>query len=399
VNNYSVSDFDLRDPPPGFVDDPFPWYEALRSDAPIRRLPDASVLVTGYEACAEIYRSDAFLSDKGRLFQPKFGESALYEHHTTSLVFNDPPYHSRVRPVLVEALKPRTIQSTVEMLTSRVIELLAELREQGEFDLLEAYASRIPVEVICNLLTVPREDRDDLRRWSLAILGALEPVVPADELVIGNNAVEEFLQYLRELVSDRREHPVARPNVLSALLAQSDEGELSEVELLHNCIFLLNAGHETTTNLIGNGIHLLLTHGDQRRQLLAEPSRIKTAVEEVLRYQSPNQLGNREVGRRISLQGYEFNPGDQVTLCIGAANRDPERFVEPQRFRIDRAPNPHLAFAAGVHACAGMALARIEGKVALTAFFAEFPAAELLAAPKYRNRLRFRGLETLSVRL
>ena len=132
VNNHSVSNFDLRDPPPGFVDDPFPWYEALRSDAPIRRLPDASVLVTGYEACAEIYRSDAFLSDKRSLFQPKFGESPLYEHHTTSLVFNDPPYHSRVRPVLVEALKPRTIQSTVEMLTSRVTELLTELREQGE---------------------------------------------------------------------------------------------------------------------------------------------------------------------------------------------------------------------------------------------------------------------------
>jgi hypothetical protein len=285
------------------------------------------------------------------------------------------------------------------MLTSRVTELLAELREQSEVDLLEAYASRIPIVVICNLLTVPREDRDDLRRWSLAILGALEPTVSEDELTIGNHAVEEFLQYLRELVGDRREHPVARPNVLSALLAQSDEGELSEVELLHNCIFLLNAGHETTTNLIGNGIHLLLTHADQRQRLLAEPSRIKTAVEEVLRYQSPNQLGNREVGRRISLQGYEFSPGDQVTLCIGAANRDPERFVDPQRFRIDRAPNPHLAFAAGVHACAGMALARIEGKIALTAFFTEFPSAELLAAPKYRNRLRFRGLETLPVHL
>jgi cytochrome P450 len=314
-------------------------------------------------------------------------------------VFNDPPYHSRVRRTLVEALKPRSIQSTVDMLTARIPELLAELHELGEVDLVEAYASRIPVEVICNLLTVPSADRADLRRWSLAILGALEPAITRAEQDDGNGAVVEFLQYLRELVSHRRRHPVGGGNVLSTLLAQLDAGELSELELLHNCIFLLNAGHETTTNLIGNGIHLLLTHGEQRRILLAEPGRIKTAIEEVLRYQSPNQLGNREVARQTHLRGYAFAAGDQVTICIGAANRDPGRFAEPHRFRIDRTPNPHLAFATGAHTCAGMALARIEGKIAIASFIAEFPEAQLAAAPKYRNRLRFRGLESLQVRL
>ncbi|MDH3643523.1 MAG: cytochrome P450 [Gammaproteobacteria bacterium] len=399
MSGHPLSSFDLRDPPAGFVDDPFVWYDALREDAPLRRLPDDSVLVTGYDACVEIYNSDAFVSDKRNLFLPKFGDTPLYEHHTTSLVFNDPPYHSRVRRTLVEALKPRSIQPTVDMLTMRVAELLDELRDRREVDLLEAYASRIPVEVICNLLTVPNEDRDDLRRWSLAILGALEPAVDEMQLEVGNQAVVEFLGYLRELVRRRRREPVPGPNVLSTLIAQQDQGELSELELLHNCIFLLNAGHETTTNLIGNGIHMLLTHPEQRRKVIEEPARVRLAVEEVLRYQSPNQLGNREVASPATVQGYQFAPGDQLTLCIGGANRDPSRFADPQEFRIERSPNPHIAFAAGAHTCAGMALARIEGKIALAEFFRAFPNAKLAGATRYRRRLRFRGLESLHVRL
>ncbi len=399
MNVYPLEDFDLRDPPRGFVDDPFPWYHALRCDAPIRRMPDDSLLVTGYEACTAIYNSGDFISDKRNLFRPKFGESLLFQHHTTSLVFNDPPYHTRVRRTIVEALKPRTIQPTVDMLTRRVTELLADLGERGEVDLIDAYASRIPVEVICNLLTVPNEDRNELRNWSVAILGALEPAVSEAEQDRGNRAVTEFLQYLRELIRYRQNHPTPGQNVLSALLAQHKRGELSELELLHNCIFLLNAGHETTTNLIGNGIHMLLTHPAQLRKLLGEPGRMRTAVEEVLRFQSPNQLGNREVLRPTVVQGHEFAAGEQVTLCIGAANRDPQRFVAPDEFHIDRSPNPHLAFATGPHTCAGMALARIEGKIALAGFLSAFPAARLVGVPQYRNRLRFRGLDALVVRL
>jgi cytochrome P450 len=394
-----IREFDLRNPPAGFVEDPFFWYEALRAGGPVRRMPDGSMLVTGYDACSDIYRNEAFISDKRNLFRPKFGDSPLYEHHTTSLVFNDPPYHTRVRRTIVEALKPRSIQPTLDMLARRIQELLASMGEAGEADLIEAYASRIPVEVICSLLTVPTQDRDDLRRWSLAILGALEPAISESEAEQGNRAVTEFLGYLRTLIAERRRRPLAEDSVLSSLLAQQDRGEVSELELLHNCIFLLNAGHETTTNLIGNGVHMLLTHDSERDLLVAHPSRIKSAVEEILRYQSPNQLGNREVTANVTMCGQRFAPGDQVTLCIAAANRDPRKFPDAHRFLIDRAPNPHLAFAAGPHTCAGMALARIEGKLALSAFFQAFPEATLQARPRYRDRIRFRGLEALHVRL
>lgn len=399
VSEADIRDFDLRDPPPGFVDDPFPFYQALRVAGPIRRLPDGSLLVTGYDACSEVYRSEAFISDKRNLFRPKFGDSPLYEHHTTSLVFNDPPYHTRVRRTIVEALKPRSIQPTVDMLSRRIRELLASMEEAGEVDLIDAYASRIPVEVICSLLTVPTDDRDDLRRWSLAILGALEPSISESQAEEGNRAVTDFLAYLKKLIAERRRRPPAQDSVLASLLAQQDRGELSELELLHNCIFLLNAGHETTTNLIGNGVHMLLTHEAEKQRLLRDPVRIKTAVEEILRFQSPNQLGNREVFEEATVSGHRFLPGDQVTMCIGAANRDPRRFVQPERFIIDRTPNPHLAFAAGPHTCAGMALARIEGKLALSAFFDTFPEATLAARPGYRDRIRFRGLKALQVRL
>ena len=225
------------------------------------------------------------------------------------------------------------------------------------------------------------------------------PAISAAEAEEGNRAVTEFLEYLRALIAERRRRPLAEDSVLSSLLAQQDRGEVSELELLHNCIFLLNAGHETTTNLIGNGIHMLLTYESERERLAGDPSLIKSAVEEILRFQSPNQLGNREVMGNVMVGGHRFRPGDQVTLCIGAANRDPSRFPDGHRFLIDRAPNPHLAFAAGPHTCAGMALARIEGKLALSAFFEAFPDATLQAQPHYRERIRFRGLQALHVRL
>ncbi len=395
-----LAEFSLECPPPGFVADPFPWYAALTRRRPVHRLNDGSWLLTRHADCDAVYHGHAFSSDKRDFFRPKFGASPLYEHHTTSLVFNDPPYHTRVRETLVKALKPKNIQHAVAALERFVDERIANLRERGEFDAIEHFAAAVPVEIICILLSVPRSERASLRSWSLAILGALEPAISAEQARTGNRAVREFMAWLRDLIAWRRRHPAAeRHNVLSSLIEQSDGGGLSEAELLHNCIFLLNAGHETTTNLIGNGIHMLTKNGDARRRLRGHPGSIRLAVEEILRYQSPVQLGNRQATAPVTIGGHEFRPGDQVTLCIGAANRDPRAFANPETLDIGRTPNPHLAFASGIHQCAGMSLARIEGRIALGAFFEAFDAPEIRVEPEYHPRLRFRGLKTLEMRV
>jgi cytochrome P450 len=274
-----------------------------------------------------------------------------------------------------------------------VDQLLDAIEAKGTFELIADFAAAIPVEVIGNLLDVPHEEREPLRDWSLAILGALEPVISEAAFSRGNRAVKDFLDYLKTLVERRRAKP-GNPerDVLTRLIQGEANGErLSEKELLHNCIFLLNAGHETTTNLIGNGLVTLLQHASEKQRLIERPEMIKTAVEEVLRYESSNQLGNRMIVEPVELGGLALPAGTPVTLCIGAANRDPAQFPEPERFDIARNPNRHLAFATGAHQCAGMALARLEGTIAISRFLARFPNYALAGEPVRGGRVRFRG--------
>ncbi|HXL32325.1 MAG TPA: cytochrome P450, partial [Bradyrhizobium sp.] len=247
--------------------------------------------------------------------------------------------------------------------------------------------------VIGNLLDVPMEEREPLRDWSLAILGALEPVISAEAFARGNTAVKDFLGYLEILVERRRAKP-GNPerDVLTRLIQGEDSGErLSSKELLHNCIFLLNAGHETTTNLIGNGLVALSGNPAQKKRLIDNPELIKTAVEEILRFESSNQLGNRMTTEHVELGGITLSAGTPVTLCIGAANRDPKQFTDPENLDIGRTPNRHLAFGTGAHQCAGMALARLEGAIAISRFLARFPGYLLSGAPTRGGRVRFRG--------
>jgi cytochrome P450 len=279
--------------------------------------------------------------------------------------------------------------------------LLDRIADKDRFELIEDFASAIPVEVIGNLLDVPHEERTPLRDWSLAILGALEPVVSPEVAARGNKAVTDMLGYLQTLVARRRKRPgdPAR-DVLTRLIQGEENGErLTEKELLHNCIFLLNAGHETTTNLIGNGLVALLHHPDQKQRLIDRPDMIKTAVEEMLRYESSNQLGNRMTTEPVELGGIAMPAGTPVTLCIGAANRDPAQFPDPETFDIGRNPNRHLAFATGAHQCAGMALARLEGAIAVSRFLARFPRYALDGEPVRGGRVRFRGFLSVPCRV
>jgi len=398
-----VQGFSLKDLPDSFYDDPYPTYRALRSLDPIHRMADGSLFLTRHRDLEEIYKDTArFRSDKKVEFAPKYGAgSLLFEHHTTSLVFNDPPLHTRVRRLISGALNPRAIAGMEPALVALVDRLIDAMAARGAADLIEDFASAIPIEVIGNLLAVPHADRGPLRGWSLAILGALEPVLSPAQLAFGERSVAEFLAYLRELVAERRRHPGnPEQDVLTRLIQGEDNGErLSETELLQNCIFILNAGHETTTNLIGNGLELLLRYPDQRRRLIDDPTLIKPAIEEVLRFESSNQLGNRSVAADTALDGVALPAGTLVTLGIGAANRDPEQFADPERFDIGRTPNRHLAFASGAHACVGLNLARMEGRIAIGRFLARFPGYAA-AGPAHRaRRARFRGFTTLPVTL
>jgi cytochrome P450 len=389
-----AADFDLERLTPDFYRDPYPTYRALRQHEPVKRLRNGSYFLTRYDDLVTAYKSTKiFSSDKTKEFAPKYGDTPLYRHHTTSLVFNDPPAHTRVRRLIMGALSPRAIAEMEPALIALVDRLLAAIAAKGQCELIGDFAAAIPIEVIGNLLDVPHDERDPLRDWSLAILGALEPVLSQAQLACGNRAVTEFLVYLEGLVARRRAKP-GNPerDVLTRLIQGEASGErLTEAELLHNCIFLLNAGHETTTNLIGNGLVALAKHPAEKRRLLQAPDLIRTAVEEILRYESSNQLGNRITTERVDLGGVTLEAGTPVTLCIGAANRDPSQFDDPERFDVTRISNKHLAFGTGVHQCAGMTLARLEGAIAISRFLRRFPDYALNGEPVRGGRVRFRG--------
>jgi cytochrome P450 len=394
--------FDIKRLPAGFIDNPFPYYHALREYDPVHRMPDGAYIITRYADCEMVYKdARSFSSDKKVEFRPKYGNSLLFEHHTTSLVFNDPPLHTHVRRAIAGALSSRAIAEMETGLVELVDRLLAAMETKGQADAIEDFAAAIPIEIIGNLLGVPRDQRGPLRGWSLAILGALEPVLTGEQLQRGNDAVRDFLAFLKILVDDRRKRPGdPEKDVLTRLINGEHEGrKLTEPELLQNCIFILNAGHETTTNLIANALYTLTQWPDERRRLIENPDLMKAAVEEVLRFESSNQLGNRIVATDTLLGGVAMPKGTLITIGIGAANRDPEQFPDPDRFDAGRSPNRHLAFASGIHICAGMNVARLEGRIAIERFLARFPHYDLAGAPARSPRARFRGFISLPITL
>ncbi len=408
VMRQTALDFDIKRLTPSFLEDPFPIYRALREHDPVHRMPDGSFFLSRYDDCLAVYRDPgAWTSDKTIDFRPSLGSTSLYEHHTTSLVFNDPPYHTRVRKLLAPAFTPRALKALQPRIEALVERLLDRATERGAVDLIGDFAAAIPLQLIGDMLGMPDGEREPLRDWSLSILGALEPVLSPEQLNRGTKAVDDFKVYLRDLILRRsREQKLDEAEILSKLIAASElapgggAGErLSDLELLHNCIFLLNAGHETTTNLIGNGVDLLIRNPEAMRDLRNHPDLIDTAVEEFLRMESSNQLGNRRASQDTVLGGVPMRKGSYVHIGIGAANRDPMQFQEPDRLDIRRHPNRHLAFGTGIHACAGMSLARMEAQVAIGALVRRFEVIEQTGPIVRAGRARFRGFLEYPVRL
>jgi len=401
ISAAAVRDFQLTRVPPEFLDDPYPWYAALREHDPVHTLEGGGVFLSRYEDALAVYRCPHASSDKKEEFRPKLGASPLYEHHTTSLVFNDPPLHTRVRRIILGALNQKAIARMEGDVLRLVDRLLEQMAAKGSIDFIDDFAAQIPIEVIGNLLDIPHAERGPLRGWSVAILSGLEPRLTPQMLEAGNRAVTEFIACLKVLIEARRKAPGDyESDVLTRLIQGEKDGEkLSDQELYHQCIFLLNAGHETTTNFIGNGMWLLLKNPGELARPRADPSLVPGAIEEMLRYDGPIQLNNRRLTAPLTLSGKALPRDTLITIGIGAANHDPAQFADPERFDVGRKPNRHVAFGQGEHACAGMNVARMEGRIALARLLARFPEIELNGEPERDRRIRFRGLRRLPLRV
>ena len=395
-------DFDLNAISLSFIENPYPTLDMLRQESPVHENPDGSVYLTRYQDCLAVYRSRDMLSDKTEAFGEKFGKCPLLEHHTTSLIFNDPPYHTVVRKLISGAFTPRKLREMEALIETIVDELLDTIAEQNTIDMVADFGTILPTEIISFMLGIPKEFRQKLRGYSISILGALDPVVSNERMHAGNQAVSEFSEILNDLINYRRENPdsAQRGEVLESLIFGEHEGrKLDQKELIQNCIFLLNAGHETTTSLVSNSVSLFLDHPEQHRKLLDDPSLIEGAVEECLRVESPLQIGNRQAATDFTFGDHRISKGTYIHTSIAGANRDPSVFADPHKFDIERKNNKHIAFITGIHVCLGATLARMEGRIALGKLLTRFPNMQLDGDAERLPLARFRGFTRLPVKL
>ena len=395
----SIESFDLFNPPSDFIDNVYKYYNLLRENSPIHKNSDGSYILTSYKDLVGVYRNfKIWSSDKKTEFGAKFGASPLFEHHTTSVVFVDPPDHTRIRKIFQQAFTPKSILGLEKDINKLVDSYLVMMHEKKKFDFVSDFSFRLPVDVVCSVLGIPSEDRHLIRDWAHKILGALEPKLTSKQLDEGSSAVVNFKQYLKDQIKFRKTHKdVNKANEILSLLIEAEGLELSETELLHQCIFMLNAGHETSTNMLSHGLNELINHRDQYNLLQKEHRRIDTAVDEILRFQPPIQINNRRCLEKTILGDIMVPEGTSVHMIIAAANRDPSQFFEPEIFNISRSPNRHLSFGLGIHICAGINLARLEAKVAFQSLLSSFKEINLLKKPNIANRIRFREIKEMQV--
>jgi len=395
----NIESFDLYNPPRDFIDNIYKYYNLLREKSPVHKNCDGSYVLTSYKDIVGVYRNfKIWSSDKKNEFGAKFGSSPLFEHHTSSVVFVDPPDHTRIRKIFQQAFTPKSILGLEKAINKLVDSYLVMMHDKKKFDFVSDFSFRLPVDVVCSVLGIPTEDRHLIRDWAHKILGALEPKLSPKQLDEGSSAVVSFKQYLKDQIKFRKTHKnINKANEILSLLIEAEGLELSETELLHQCIFMLNAGHETSTNMLSHGLNELIHHRDQYKLLQKEPRRIETAIDEVLRFQPPIQINNRRCLETTMLGDVIIPKGTSVHMIIAGANRDPLQFFEPDTFNISRSPNRHLSFGLGIHICAGINLARVEAKVAFLSLMSSFKEINLSKKPNVANRIRFREIKEMQV--
>ena len=378
--------------------DPYPAYAALRGKgrAHRSRLLNAWIF-SHYRDVDEILRDWKRFSSDGRKARTPGRRTVMPDPGTPSMLSLDPPDHRRLRALVSKAFTPRAVNALEPHIRSLMNGLLDGIDDLSGFDLMEAVAKPLPVIAIAEMLGVPPEDRPRFRGWSDRRARILEPTIGAEERADAVLAGDDLGAYFAPLVEERRAEP--RDDILSGLALAEEEGDrLDEEETIALLRLLLVAGNETTVNLIGNGMLALLQHPEQLQRLRDDPALIPSAVEELLRYDSPVQLDLRRIVEDGEVGGVPVKRGEDIVVLIGGANRDPERFEDPDGLDVGREGNSQISFGRGVHACIGAPLARLEARIAIEALLERFSSIRLAGPPpRFRPSIVLRGLETLPV--
>ncbi len=388
---------------PDMLADPYPYYARLRSFAPVLRAGQVNGwVVTRYADVMTVFRSPLASSERTeavmRSVDPEFHD--VLTKRAGSMLNADPPRHTRLRSLVNKAFTPRTVEALEPFIQSFVDKVIDAALARGRMDVIADLAYPLPATVIAEMLGVPQEDRDRFKHWSdetTAISGNLMSNLRPETFRRAMVAMDELREFFRGIIAQRRAEP--RDDLITALVRARDEGDrLNDEELLANLVTLLNAGHETTTNLIGNGTLALLRHPDQLERLRHDPSLVASAVEELLRYDSPVQFTSRVLKGDVDLGGQRLKAGDTALLLLGSANRDPEQFADPDRLDVGRPDNKHLAFGLGAHFCLGAPLARLEGRIVFETLARRLPDLRLEGRPpEHRDNFNLRGLKHLDV--
>ena len=389
---------------PEVHEDPYPLYHRLRAEDPVHRSELGFWVITRHADVLAVLRDPRMSRDPRRSERvdllrqsPEVDQLLAAEEAAPSMLFVDPPDHTRLRALVNKAFTPAAVERLRPRVEAVVAGLLDRVAGAGAMDVVEDLAYPLPVTVICEMFGVPEADRERFRAWSRGRVHLLDPLVASDALQRALQARLALRDYLRGLIAERRDHPTG--DLLSALIAAEDQGrQLSQDELVSMCVLLLVAGHETTVNLIANGTLALLRDPGALARLAAEPALAGSAVEELLRYDSPVQFTSRHALADRELGGRRVRAGESVVAVLGAANRDPAQFPEPDRLDLGRRPNRHVAFGGGIHFCLGATLARVEARIAIAALLARLPGLRLGPQPPVRrDTVTLRGLASLPV--
>jgi cytochrome P450 len=386
---------------PEFHADPYPFYRRLREQDPVHQSPMGFWVLTRYDDCVAVLRDQRFGREEfQQMLTAVYGDDTEKPTLPRSMLFRDPPDHTRLRGLVSKAFTPRTIEQMRGHIQEIVDRLLDRVAGQGGMDVIEDLAYPLPVTVICEMLGVPVDDHASIRSWSADIARSLDAIgLPSDQSIVDRGRVSRraLADYFRALLPERRANP--RADLLSGLLAAEEQGDkLTEPEIIAMCLLLFIAGHETTVNLIGNGLLALLRHPDQMARVQGDAALIPNAIEELLRYDSPVQRTARIANADVDLAGRRVARGTMVVTALGAANRDPAQFAEPDRLDVTRRDIRHISFGYGIHFCLGAPLARVEGQLALGTLLRRAPGLALAeTSPEWRESSVLRGLKRLRV--